>query len=488
MKRSSDVVLVNQTYSGISDSVIDQWYLEIVHPPMGLGYIAGYLRKNGLSVEIIDGNAHQMTATEIASAVAESKPRIVGINSTTPAVFDCVEICKAIKEAAPDALLVLGGNHATTFPELALREFKAVDCVVLYEGEATFLELAHMAKQKKPDLSRVQGIAYLDGAGGFVKTAPRPIVDSLDEFGVPAHDLLPVARYRENFYQGHGIQNFTNVFINRGCPYECTFCDAPVMHGRKLRGRSVPMVMAELEEVVKKHGVHHIFFFDDTFTLHRSRVMELCQAIIDRKLDITWKTETRVDLVDPELLKLMKRAGCVSISFGVESGSDRVLKIIKKAHDVEAARRGIQMVKEAGIGVVIYIIIGFLGDDEASVQETIRFAKDSGADYALFSRMIPLPGTQLFKQMIEKDQIKTELLGNWPIFQLYGGSSVVRHPTLSDDTINELLHKAYREFYMRPSYVMKRLFSTRSISEFQTLMAGARIVFNSTRSPAVRPT
>ena len=482
----ADAVLVNQSYSGISDSVIDQWYLEIVHPPMGLAYIAGYLRKQGVSVDIIDANALQMTATAVADAVKESKPVLVGINSTTPAMFDCRDICKAIRQAAPDAFLVVGGNHATTFPELTLREIPEVDAVVLYDGEVTFHELAVEAKAhgRKLDRSKVQGIGFLQADGTYVKTATRPLVNNLDEFGLPARDLLPNDRYRENFYTGHGLQKFTNIFINRGCPYECIFCDAPVMHGRKLRARSVPMIMAELEDAVNKYGVHHVFFFDDTFTLSRDRVMQLCKEIIDRKLDLTWKTETRVDLVDPELLALMKKAGCVSISFGVESGSDRVLKVIKKAHDIAAARRGIQMCKDAGISVVIYIIIGFLGDDEQSVQETIQFARDSGADYALFSRMIPLPGTQLFERMAGANQIKTELLGNWPIFQLYGGASVVRHPSLSDEQINEFLHKAYREFYMRPSYMMKRLFNTRSLNEFKTLLAGARIVFSSTRGPA----
>ena len=484
MPSEARVVLVNQTYSGISDSIIDQWYLEIVHPPMGLAYIAGYLEKHGVSVDIVDGNAHQMTAPEIAAAVKAKQPKLVGINSTTPARFDCIEICRAIREACPAVMLIVGGNQASTFPELTLQEVPWADCAVILEGEVTVLELQAIADQPNRDLSKVSGIAYRGPNGDVLRTAPRPLVKDLDDFGLPARHLLPMEKYRENFYSGHGIQKFTNVFIQRGCPYECIFCDAPVMHGRGLRKRSVDMVLKELEDVYHKHGVRHIFFFDDTFTLTRERVMELCQGIIDRGLKLTWKTETRVDLVDPELLAKMKEAGCISISFGIESGSDRVLKVIKKAHDIATARKAIQMCKAAGIGVTIYIIIGFLGDDLASVRETIEFARTSGADYALFSRMIPLPGTKLFEQMVKDDQVKLELVGNWPIFQLYGRESVVRHPNLTDNQINELLHEAYRKFYLRPSYVLKRLFSTRSLNEFKMLVSGARIVLGSTKKTA----
>ncbi len=415
---------------------------QMISPPLGLGYLAGALLAAGHNdVEIIDCVRDGITTENLVKLLSEKKPYMIGITVVTSAYPSAVELCKAARTCCTDVKIILGGPHPTALPESALEETRA-DAVIIGEGEKTMIDLT-----VSEDWNKVAGIAYLDSKSGkFVKTEPREIETDIDKLAWPAWQLIGPDKYPNS---PHGIisKNFPTapIITSRGCPYDCSFCAVNNIWQHKFRRRSPKNVVDEMEYLAKTFGVKEIHIEDDNFTLVREHAEKISQEILDRKLNISWKCPNgvRADRLDIDLLKLMKKSGCYLLAFGIESGSDEILKRHSKAIDKAKIKEAVKMCKEVGIETQGFFILGLPGETKETIDETIRFSKELELDWAYFSIFTPFPGSALWNEL----KAKTKNI-DWSLFKQ---STVARSfCALSDDELKAQQKRAFRQFYIRP--------------------------------------
>ncbi|MGQ9691636.1 MAG: B12-binding domain-containing radical SAM protein, partial [Thermoproteota archaeon] len=314
-----DVVLVNPM-----DNTQLRRNLGLKAPPLNLLYLASFLEKRLRKVKILDDNLYGLGFEKIAKIVAGYNPLVVGITAVTATVKTTFCYIKAIKKLLPNALIVIGGPHATFMPEQTLMECAELDVVVRGEGEETLSEIVDTYEVKGLEgLGEVKGITYRK-SGVIKENAARPFIENLDSLPFPARHLIPFEAYR---VMGSPIGD---MITSRGCPFFCGFCSSSRLMGKRYRRRSASNVVDEIEELVYKYEVRDIEFIDDIFTLDRKRVEEIVKAIKERKLDVNFATSSRVDTIDSNLLRMLKNAGLSTIFYGTESGSDRVLRLMEK--------------------------------------------------------------------------------------------------------------------------------------------------------------
>jgi anaerobic magnesium-protoporphyrin IX monomethyl ester cyclase len=358
-------------------------------PPLGLGYIAAYLKNQGISVSIVDCTF--LSQKEALKNIRDSNPKIIGVQSMYSMKEKSLELARLLRSHCE--LLVAGGALPTTDPEAFLQDF---DVSVIGEGEKTMLELVKSILNGGK-LSLVKGIAYRDRTTGQIKkTSSRGLNGDLDAFPHPSRELFDNNSYKKYYLQKFGYAT-TAIMTSRGCPFACDFCSRPVF-GNEFRARSASNVVDEIEEVISL-GHNRIWFGDDCFTLNRSRLIEICDEIIKRKLKIGWECLSRVDTLDSEIVEKMKQAGCLRMFFGIESGNDLILKIMKKQITIKQASEATQLCKKKGIKVGAFFILGYPGENEKTILETVKFASSLALDYLSFTLPYPIPGTPLFERL-----------------------------------------------------------------------------------------
>lgn len=369
-------------------------------PIMGLAYIAGVLRKEGYAVRIMD--MFHRALPEVKAGIEIEKPDIIGISCMTDHRANVFSLASAIKSYDRKIRVVLGGIHPTIMYEQVLRNYP-VDAVVIGEGEFTFLELIKAWESNLP-LENVRGIAFMRG-GEVVKTPKRDYIADLDSVPEPAWDCFNFGSYpaetylRGCRYRGMKLDELRKVHIiaSRGCPYNCQFCSSPSVWGSRWRYRSVSRILDEMELLYRDYGCRYFSFVDESFSVNRDRVIEICRGIIDRKLDILWDCETRVNLVSKDILEWMKKAGCYTILYGVESGSPSVLETISKKQTIEQIINAFDLTGEAGIKKHILLMVGNPGESEETVKETCRLLKRVKPGYVAVSVTTVYPGTALYQ-------------------------------------------------------------------------------------------
>jgi anaerobic magnesium-protoporphyrin IX monomethyl ester cyclase len=358
-------------------------------PPLGLGYIAAFLRQNGVTVEIVDCTF--LSQKDAVKKVLKAKPLIIGIQSMYSMRDKSLELARLLRPHCE--LLVAGGALPTLQPESFLKDF---DVVVIGEGEQTMLELVTHFLNKR-SFSEVKGIAYKDAdSGQFIWTTPRGLIEKLDLLPAPSRDLFDNASYKKYYSRRFGYKT-TAIMTSRGCPFECDFCSRPVF-GNNFRANTATKVADEVEEIISL-GYNRIWFADDCFTLNRKRLIEICDEFIRRRLKIGWECLSRVDTVDLETVEKMKQAGCVRMFFGIESGNDSILRLMKKQITTEQAFSAVHVCKSIGIKTGAFFIVGYPGENEKTIMDTIRFSSSLPLDYLSFTLPYPIPGTPLFKKL-----------------------------------------------------------------------------------------
>jgi radical SAM superfamily enzyme YgiQ (UPF0313 family) len=349
------------------------------------------------------------------------------------------------------------------------------DVGVVGEGEMTLLELVRRVEDKgslaKVDLEQIKGLAFRQD-GRIVMTPPRERIQDLDSLPHPARHLLPpLSAYRPTPASYRKLP-LAVMMTSRGCPYGCTFCDRGVF-GNLVRAHSPERVLDEIEELIQRYGAREIRFFDDTFTISRKRVVRICEMIIERKLRFPWTCLTRVNTVDRDLLQLMKEAGCWQVLYGLESGDPRMLKILNKGSSVEQNAQAVQWAFEVGLGVRGDFIIGTPGETMESLENTLAFTKRLKLDYAHFNKFVPFPGTELYERLVaEGYQFDSR---NLP--PIVDHAAILYVPNgLTRRQVKDFLDRAHREFYLRPSHVIRRLLRTGSWDELIGQAKGALAV------------
>jgi radical SAM superfamily enzyme YgiQ (UPF0313 family) len=355
-----------------------------------LPYVAAALRSEGHEVEILDLLLARTTPDKIERRLERLRPDLVGITSVTLNHHIASRIAEIVRKCAPTVPIAMGGPHVSFEIEGSFRDLPALDYIGIGEGEHTMVELAR-ALEGRMDLRDVRGLAGIDRSTNRVwRTAPRPLEDDLDTLPNPARDLVPLARYL-------AFDSHASVVTSRGCPYECIFCSAPQWTGRKVRYRDPARCVDEIEDLARL-GFTEITIEDDLFTLYRKHFLAVCGELIRRDTGIRWNAFSRVDTITPEIVETMARAGCQAICFGVESGDQEVLDLVKKNSNLAKVKDAMRMTQSVGISALASFIIGLPGETEASLRRTVEFANELHQEFGSlygFHVLAPFPGTEV---------------------------------------------------------------------------------------------
>jgi radical SAM superfamily enzyme YgiQ (UPF0313 family) len=406
---------------------------------LGLGYLAAVLEKNEYEVDVIDCQVLKLSFEEFRDEIGKRQPSIVGITSTTLTYKSGLRLARIAKEVHPKCLTVMGGPHVTFWDDKALEECPELDVVVRKEGEYTLLELAQRVEAGK-SYSDVTGLTCRE-EGRILRNPDRPYIENLDALPFPARHLWPMEKLRE-------YEDILYLATSRGCVYWCEFCATVRMHGRKYRMRSPENVVDELEYLHKTFNVKKFTFCDDAFTVDQARTEKLCSEIIRRGLKLEWNCGTRVDMITKDLLLKMKEAGCISVWFGVESGTQQVLDSMNKGISTEQTLRSLDLVREVGLKPVPNVILGFPGETEKTAWKTIKFVERISPDEVGFYNVAtPFPGTPMYDLIKEKGWLKIT------DFDMYDTTRpVFETPWLSMNELGKLREAAFHHFYLRPGF------------------------------------
>lgn len=426
----------------------------IIWPQISLAYLAAMVPK-GKKIKILDCIAERTGWDKFEEFIYKTKPSFVISHVITSTASNDFKVFKIAKKVGATTMSM--GPHVTELYKESLKKYPGLDIIVMGEPEITFKELVKsLLNSKKPlNLKNIKGLAFKKN-GKVIVTKKRPFIKNLDDLPIPKHDLLPIDKYVYPFI----TSNLTFVMANRGCPYYCVFCRQPIMWKRKVRTRSAENMIKELK-FLKKLGVNNFIFHSDTFTIQKDIVIKLCKIMVNEKLNMKWGCNSRTDTIDEEMLGWMKKAGCWMIAYGIESGSDKILKRNKKGATVADAIKAVNITHRFGIKVYGYFIIGLLGETRETAEETINLAKKLPLTFAMFHTASPYPGTEFSKVALKKGFIKK---GRWERIN-QGSCSSVSYPNLSSKEITKLITKAYLSFYLRPSAAFKILSSIRNFGD-----------------------
>ncbi len=415
-------------------------------PSLGLASIAAYVRSRGFKVNIIDSPALRLSEEGFEKYLESNsqhyQAKFIGFTATTSSVKNAYEMAKVAKRIYPSVKIVFGGVHATVLPSEVIKQ-NEIDIVVKGEGEITFNEIL-----SGRDLSEIKGIVFKK-EGRIIDNPERERIDNLDELPFPAYDLLPMDKY----YPTKGSYErlpAISMLTSRGCPGHCTFCKKTL--GEEMVFRSADSLIEEINMLIKNYAIRQIMFYDDTFTTHKENVRRFCKLILERKMDISWCCFSRVDYIDLELLKLMKKAGCHQIMYGIESGDQKVLDSINKKTNLDLIRKVVRLTKEAGIDVRGAFMLGNLIETKETILKTLNFALELNPELAIFNITTPFPGTAIFEEMSKRGLITTY---DWNDYDM--SKMVMRMENITPEEIIKLYKYCYRRFYFRPKYILMRI-------------------------------
>jgi len=442
---------------------------KFIEYPIYLAYLVAVVRESGYPVEFLDGILEELGIEEFGRRVGEIAPDVVVLESSTPSISFDLQSAAAVKKFCPGAKTVLVGSHVTVFHNEILAENPAVDAVCRGEFDRTVAELVAATASGK-DWSEVAGMTWREN-GQVRVNPPRPLIENLDELPFPARDVIKCSDYRQGTFRGKVC---TTVITSRGCPFRCIYCLWPnTLYGHRFRARSAANVVDELEEAVNKYGVDEVYFDDDSMALDRQRMLDICRLINERNLKFEWIAQCRVDSMDEEVLRAMKNAGCRYIRFGVESGSEKILKLIKKGIRRDQVRSAFRFARRIGIRTQAFFLFGVPGEDEETIRRTIEFAKEIKPDSAQFAVAIPHPGTELFEICREKNWLRYD---TWEDFS--SCRAMIQTPQLSLEDVEKARVRAYRSFYFRPSFVFHTLLNIKSWDDLKSIWRSFRSILS----------
>lgn len=455
------VLLVNPNYLNVYKYVSDE--ATMVQPPLGLAYIAAILRKNNIDVKILDLAALNLSNQQAKKIIEKSNPDIIGITAATNTIEEAYDL---INKLEINSKIVVGGPHTSILPERTLKECSRLDITVKGEGEYVMLEIA-----QNKSLSKIKGISYRKNKK-IITNKPRQPIENLDELPFPARDLLPL-----NKYHSIGVRKypFATLVTSRGCPFNCNFCVNYTVHGKKFRFRSVENIMKEVDELVHKYKVKEINILDDNFTLDPKRAEQFCDELIKRNYNLIWKTGNgiRADSVNERLIRKMKKAGCYLLAFGIEAGNPEILKKVDKGETLEQIEKAVRLSQKYKILTEGFFMIGNYGENKKTIRDTINFAKKLNLSIAQFQIFIPIPGSRYHKIIKKEGKLFAK---SWKDYNAFG-EPIFEHGELSKELMLKMQKQAYKEYYLRPKMMIKKLLEIRSLKQFIAYAKAGLAVF-----------
>lgn len=422
-------------------SKVDDQTVRVVFPPIDLGVLASVARQCGAQVELKDYPTVGATREDYIRDIRRFEPDLILLNTTTHTIREDMEAFAIAREFLPGVRTVVKGEAVAVMGVKALADHPSLDIIIAGEPEETFRELV----EDKP-LEAIAGILWRDASGQGRQNPARALVEQLDMIPLPAYDLFDSSLYRspEN---GRPI---TAIYAQRGCPSKCIFCPAGSMFGYKVRERSVENVLKEVVECVEVYGIRDFLFHGDTFTLHKKWLLELCQGIVERGLDIHWGCNSRVDTIDDERAAWMKRAGCWVVAFGFEHGVQEMLDKMKKGTRVERAYEAVEICRRNGLKVHGFFVVGLPWETEETLKQTYRFVRRLDLDFFDFNIAYPLPGTEYHEIACSEGLFEA----SEPSKGSYAQAAVRSH-TLSSAQLTAWRSKALLRMYARPHYIVR---------------------------------
>ncbi len=422
--------------------------------PCGLMYISSVLKQAGHETTFIDGYYHD--GDEILAEIGRWKPDLFGLSVIQFGWPNDQKLLQRIRQAYPGLPLVAGGYYPNHARKRMLEDCAELDFVVSGEGEPIAVELCQAMAGQMP-FEDIKGLSWRKD-GAIVQNPLRPVIEDLDAIPFPDYDLIEMDDYAPAIGSYKALPS-AMIFGSRGCPTTCIFC----LSRKQVRLRSAKNVVDEIEWLINEHGVRHLQFFDETFTQYRDRALEFIDELKSRGVEIPWTANARADTVDMELLQAMREAGCWRVHIGGESGVQKNLDMLKKGVTVEQIRDSVHLLKKAGMEAYASFIIGIPGETYEEAQETIRFACSLPLDYANFHNLTPCEGSWLDQHVGEYGAI----VGPRAFHQI----TFVPH-TMSVEQVAELLTLAYKRFYFRPKYLIKKFFAQRSLEDVRRNLRG----------------
>ena len=393
-------------------------------PPLGVTYVAAAFEAAGADVRIFDYIVSRYTPEKLRAQIDEFRPDVLGATSVTLNFPGAAQIVCDAKMHRNSLITLMGGPHVTFSAERTLADYPEIDLIVAGEGEATIAELM-AAGFDRNQWENIPGLFFRRGKQ-IINSGPRSLIADLDRLPMPARHLLPLSRYQALGYP-------ISIITSRGCPYSCIFCLGRRMVGNRVRLRNAHRVVDEIEEILA-YGIDRINVADDLFVSSSGKVKEVCEEIHCRGLRFTWSAFARVNTVDLETLRLMKEAGCDSVSFGVESGNREMLKRIRKGITPEQVRHAVALCREAGIIAHTSFIVGLPGETQETLRETREFAAGLGSLYG-YHFLAPFPGTTV-REEVQKYDLEI-LTDDWTRYD--ANSAIVRTSALSPEEMNRFV-------------------------------------------------
>lgn len=422
-------------------------------PPLGIAYIASSLEKNGIKVKIIDSPTLDLDHEEVKKQVGQFKPDFLGISVTMQSYKSACQHLKEFKNILPECKFIFGGPIVTFESEKIIKDCRELDFCIRGEGEKTMIELIKAVIAKKP-LKNVLGLTWKH-KGKIIMNKDRPLIAELDSLPSPAFHLLPMEKYRGTADLGGG-RPFATVIATRGCVFHCRFCAATIMW-KGQRRRSVTSVLDEIEDLVEKFNIRYLHFPDDLLLAKKDYALEFCQGLIKRELNkIKWSCNGRVNLMDQELLQNLKKAGCVCVFYGIESGNQKILDTIDKKVTLFQIKKAVKLTHKNGLLVSGSLLVGYLGETKKTIEQTASFAIKLDLDFASFHIVVPYPGTDLYNQCKRENLLLSDKWEDY-LLDVYGEphQSVIKLKHLTPQELSKLYVWANNKFTNRPSYIFK---------------------------------
>ena len=440
--------------------------------PLGVFYLASYVRTHGFEVDVLDAEARNLSYDEIIDRLRRGGFGILGISTTTVAFHRALELAARTKAAMPETIIVIGGPHVSSQPAHPM-QFDVFDFAVRNEGEQTLVELMK-AIDSDGDFEKIPGLIFCKGRN-VVVNEKRPYIADIDTLPFPAYDLIPDLRHYAPPPCNYKKAPVVNIITSRGCPNQCAFCDNNTF-GRKTRKRSAANIVGEIELLVTHYGAKEIAFVDDTFTINPKSIYELFDLVRSKGMHFPWTCMARINTVDEDLLRYMKENGCWHVSFGIESGDDRILKLIRKDIKIRDVERVVEICHKMGIVSTGFFIIGHLSETVQTIDKTTALAMRLKLDDVVVTINTPIPGSYQYEHAKEfgvLDESSWSKFNCWnPVFIPNG---------LTEDILLAKHKEFYRKFYLRPRILWRyflSFFSRTGPRRFVSLLMASRFLLS----------
>ncbi len=461
MKKKINCILFSPNFTYVEGSIYHE--VSNLDPPLGLISLSAYLIEKGYDTMVFDLNVEIKSNDEIPDFLSkieteyELENTIFGISFLTPYVYSSYEIAKQLKNKFPKSTIIAGGAHATFMADEVLTS-NDISIVVRGEGELSLLDII-----ESKDLESIEGISYkiIDGdTFKIIHNPERERIKDINELPFPAYHQLKMKKY-EPILGSYRKLPAANIITTRGCPGKCNFCCKTF--GQKVSFKNPEKIIEEIKLLIKEYKVKHINFYDDTFTLNKTRVINFCNLLISEKLNIEWTCFARIDTMDEQILKKMKEAGCYQIMYGVENFNQDILDSLSKGIKVEKIEEVIKQTKKSGIITRVSIMIGNPADTWETYNVNIKALKRLKPDILVSSIFTPIPGSQLYDWAVSNDRLLTH---DWSRFA--GNNSVMKLDYLSQKDVIKQYQKIYSDYYYNLPYFFRRLRRINSFAEFKS--------------------